>query len=343
MDLELLLGSMELEGQVAQRAEQAKFLSASSATQQQNPDHVAAFDAGYQTAVSIMLQGARRVLSEQLAALRPQDDEEVLRRVVSRVAEPPPRSQPTDWALVNKEGRELVPLLIKASQKKAKPAVILDLDGTVVDVSYRTLGILKEWLGTPEAGELPTSLWQRLTHINLTHVGYSLANAFENSGQDLREESVARAFELAERYWRQRFFDGRALLDYDRPVLGVTEFVKGLQDNRITIVYLTGRSQTHMAQGTTQQLERLGLSFSSGHVVMKPDASVDDHVFKQEAFKRLSIEFDIIGNFENEYLNLLSMMDFVPSDCVHVIVDTQHSGRPVPPNNRTVYRIRSYT
>lgn len=346
MDIDLLLGTLELDAQVALTRERMLFESSPRAaagdTKETSAAH--AFEQGFRQAAAVVIEGARRVLTEQLAGLSP----EVLSVAATgpmgrRIAARPVTIEPEGWNLIDTTGSKLLPKLLDESRRKAKPAVVFDLDGTLVDVSYRTLGILKEWLSIHGHTALRPGLAQQLAHINLTHVGYSLANAFENSGLDLRDEQVASAFEAAEKYWRKRFFDGRALVDFDRALPGAAAFVNRLKESGLTIFYLTGRSAKSMQFGTKEQLRRLGLPLSDNGLFMKPNAAVEDHLFKQETFGKLAADFDIVANFENEYINITSMMDILPDPSFHVVVDTQHSGRPVQSNPRPVYRIQNFS
>lgn len=350
MDIHLLLGTLELDGQVARAALRAAYQEDFQKTSpSQDADNTTleailkGYDRGFEQAVNVMIQAARRVLTEQLADRDKEVSDDLSRNSRRPIGTRPVRIEPEGWSLINSSGHELLQLIKIASQSCSRPAVVFDLDGTLVDVSFRTLGILKEWLTTDGAAEaLSSNLANRLAHINLTHVGYSLAHAFENSGLDLRDEQIADAFEAAERYWRKRFFDGRALVDFDRAIPGVASFINALTESGIKILYLTGRNENRMREGTLQQLAKMGLTCKSEQIYMKPDSSIEDHVFKQMQCQSFSNTYDIVGNFENEYINLVSMMDTFPLSCIHVIVDTQHSGRPVPPNPRKVYRLSTF-
>jgi phosphoglycolate phosphatase-like HAD superfamily hydrolase len=333
MDFELLLGSLELDAQVALNRHQQDRLK-SGQIQLAAPD---SFKAGYEHAVSVMLLATRRLLTEQLKGLGQEPPTDAVLRLASRAQ----RLEPENWKIIDTNSVEILSRIVTLAKSCNNPAVVFDLDGTLVDVSYRTLGILKEWLASKDLQTESVSplVLQRLAQINLTHIGYSLGNAFENAGLDLREETVAKAFEASEAYWRKRFFDGHALVDFDREIIGAKDFVAALVSQGVEVIYLTGRSDAMMREGTETQLKKLGFPAVSQSIVMKTDLEMEDHVFKQSAFSKISASRDVVGNFENEYINIKSMMETAPSGCLHVIVDSQHSGRPVPAHSEPVRRI----
>lgn len=257
------------------------------------------------------------------------------------------RSEPWNWDIkdVNSTSlRALIESRLKESRLKdspRKPVLVFDLDGTLFDVSHRTLGILKTWIASPEAAMFNPRIVNRINGIALSHMGYSLAHAFENAGLDLRNQDVVDAFTGAEKFWRKKFFDGRSLIEYDQPMEGSLEFVKHFQALGCGIVYLTGRYQAVMLEGTREQLQKGGFPVDGCELCLKPVSETEDHHFKTEKFQELASRYSVVANFENEYVNLAAMAGFAP-ECVHTILDTQHSGRPVPPFETCIYRIPSF-
>lgn len=220
------------------------------------------------------------------------------------------------------------------------PAIVFDLDGTLFDVGHRTLGLLREWVET--AGEiLGGDLRERLSSIDFEHIGYSLAHAFENGGLDLRDEKTVEIFELAERHWKKRFFDGRSLVEFDIPVEGAAAFAQRCAAKGMKIVYLSGRHSTVMQDGTFEQLQKNGFPVENVEFVLKPDSNMEDLAFKEAAFADIAKRYSVVANFENEYVNIAAMVISDPHAC-HVIVDTQHSGRPVAPLSHPILRLRSF-
>lgn len=256
------------------------------------------------------------------------------------------RAEPWDWAIEDTQSTTVVTLLQhsieRARAANRAPAVVFDLDGTLFDVSHRTLGILREWTTSQaDARRYPKALLRRVESIGLCHMGYSLSHAFENAGLDLRDNDVSDILQSAEKLWRKRFFDGKTLVEFDRPVAGAKAFVHSLRAQGVHICYLTGRDSRGMHQGTVRQLEVHGFPLQDCTLLLKAGHDLEDHAYKQEAFAALASQWEIVGNFENEYVNMAAMAPSAP-EAVHVILDTQHSGRPVPSLALKVWRLANF-
>jgi hypothetical protein len=279
-----------------------------------------------------------------------------LESAVSTVYEHPPhphprsrtyRSEPGEWWIEDTEASTLKAFIADRTNRAGSlstskpPAIVFDLDGTLFDVGHRTLGILKQWLNLPESKHHPKSLIKRIEGIGFNHIGYSLAHAFENAGMDMRNPDVMEILVTLERYWRKKFFDGESLIEFDAVYNGASEFVWFCKKIGLKIVYLTGRSHKVMANGTRQQLQKFGFPLEDAELILKVNTVTDDAVFKEEAFRAVCHSHHVVGNFENEYVNIRGMVGCAP-EAVHVVVDSQHSGRPVAPLSEKVYRIQSF-
>lgn len=334
VDPSLLIGTLELDAQIERQIKANDFNSNNT----RSPLEMAAFEAGYQAASAVLIEASRRFWSAGSMKFSKGLQYE-LEQAETRSDH---RMIPKGWSIRDTHAGHLFELIEKSSKKSERPTLIFDLDGTLVNVSYRTLGIFKKWLANLAPDQYPPDLFIKLSSINLVHIGYSLAHAFENAGLDLREEDVADAFQSAEAHWRKHFFDGESLVEFDRKISGASEFVHKMRSLGIQIVYLTGRSAHTMKQGTKKQLELLGFPVENCRLFMKENCKESDHIFKENTVRVLSQTDKVIANFENEYINLHSMMAFLPQDCLHILVDSQHSGRPVPPNPVPIFRIRDY-
>lgn len=254
------------------------------------------------------------------------------------------RSEPSDWWIedtLSSSLRGFIADKVNRIPTGRTGAIIFDLDGTLFDVGHRTLGILKKWLALPESHHFPKSIIKRVEGIGFNHIGYSLSHAFENAGLDMRSPDIMEVLLAAERFWRRKFFDGETLVEHDQVYTGAVEFVWFCKKLGLQIVYLTGRSQKMMAAGTMRQLEKFGFPLAGTELMLKLNTVTDDAVFKEEAFRSVSHKHVVVGNFENEYVNIRGMVQCEPS-AVHVVVDSQHSGRPVLPLSHKVYRIQSF-
>lgn len=249
------------------------------------------------------------------------------------------------WNISNVESSEVFKTIeaarVKYKREGQQPTLIFDLDGTLFDVSHRTLGIIHEWLDK-DRDRFHMSILDRIRTTTLENVGYGLSHVFENIGLDLRDEEVVKVFVEAERYWRKRFFDGKALVEFDKPVAGAPAFVKKCIDAGYKIVYLSGRLDQTMRAGTEEQLLAFGFPLNEHCLIdLKDRSDLDDMDFKNHAFMRLCAKHWVLANFENEYVNLAAMA-MHQRECVHVILDTQHSARPVAPLAVPVYRISHF-
>lgn len=254
------------------------------------------------------------------------------------------RSEPADWWIEDTVGSSLRAFIAEKVNRLSdneQGAIIFDLDGTLFDVGHRTLGILKTWLKLSESQHFPKSIIKRVEGINFNHIGYSLGHAFENAGLNLRSPDVMEVLLAAERFWRRKFFDGESLVEFDQVYTGAAEFVWFCKKLGLKIIYLTGRSQKVMSTGTIRQLEKFGFPLEGSELLLKINTVTDDAVFKEEAFRAVTLKHKVVGNFENEYVNIRGMVQCEPS-ALHVVVDSQHSGRPVHPLSEKVYRIQSF-
>lgn len=252
------------------------------------------------------------------------------------------RSEPKTWNIIDSSPSEILNLILKTSEKSKKPnSCIFDLDGTLFDVGYRTIGILKEWLTSEAAAKFDNSLIQKISKINYSHVGYSLSHLFENSGFDLRNQEIMRLLSSVEKTWKKKFFDGNSLIKYDKMMDDSSNFVNLIHNNNIEIFYLTGRYKYSMLNGTLEQLKKFNFPFNEKNVILKDHPYIDDQLFKAEQIRKISEKYNIVGNFENEYLNI-AFMALEAKNAINVIVDSHHSGRPTPILDIPIYRISNF-
>jgi hypothetical protein len=251
------------------------------------------------------------------------------------------RSEPKKWKILDTTSIDVFEKIMDKAQRVKKPACVFDLDGTLFDVGHRTLGIIQEWLASEASRSFDETLLKKVTKISYSHIGYSLSHAFENAGFDLRNQEIANLFSSVERSWKKKFFDGKSLLKYDSLINNSVEFIRKIEKNNITIFYLTGRHYNSMHAGTMEQLKKFSFPLIEKNLILKENSFLDDQIFKSEIIKNISNNYNIVGNFENEYLNLAYMCLEAP-EAVHVIVDSQHSGRPTPELSVPICRIAEF-
>ncbi len=252
------------------------------------------------------------------------------------------RSEPKTWEIHDSNSSEIFNLILKKAKKsKKRPICVFDLDGTLFDVGFRTIGIIKEWLQSDASSHFDQRLIQKIAKINYDHIGYSLSHLFENSGFDLRNQQIMAVFSSIERVWKKKFFDGITLVQYDQMIKNSCNFVKDLHINGVEIFYLTGRYWHSMRHGTIEQLNKFNFPLKEENLILKLNPFEDDQLFKSEQIRILAKEFEVCGNFENEYLNLAYMV-LEAKSAINVIVDSQHSGRPTPVLEVPIYRISHF-
>jgi phosphoglycolate phosphatase-like HAD superfamily hydrolase len=247
-------------------------------------------------------------------------DEEVLREVAERVSR----------LKAEKRGKS-----------EGHPLVLLDLDSTLYEVQPRSLQILKEWLQTDEASEFPRVKEALTGQLSLAHIGYSLRDTFSSLGLSLDWADARSACDAAKRFWGERFFTDD-YLKYDRPYPGAVEFTRKLYALGSEIVYLTGRDDPGMGEGTKKNLIRDGFPWDIDrtHLLMKPNTYLSDVEYKRGAADYIRKHGSLLASFENEPRNLVALYEVFP-DAMHVFVDTVCSEHPAEAC-RGLYRIRGF-
>ncbi len=220
------------------------------------------------------------------------------------------------------------------------PIVLLDLDSTLYEVGPRTHRILQEWLDTPECTQFP-NVRRELERLEHEHVGYSLKDTFSALGMSADESEVQEAISVIKKFWQERFFSS-AYLTYDKAYPGAPEFVREVHQMGAFIVYLTGRDEPGMGDGTRAMLIRDGFPWNTErtHLLLKPAYGLSDLEHKVGAAKFIRAHGELIASFENEPPNLVAIYDQFP-EAMHVFVETVSSDHPAPAG-KDLYRIRGF-
>lgn len=237
-------------------------------------------------------------------------DEEVLRRVYQRVSE------------------------------SSHPVVLLDLDSTLYEVGPRTHQILQEWVSFNRA-EHPLEIQNAVLQMKEEQVGYSISDIFSALNLAFHEPSVKKALESAQHFWFERFFTS-AYLTYDRPYPGAAQFTRQLDQLGAEIVYLTGRDEPNMGDGTRANLVRDGFAWSGERtrLLMKSAFHLEDVAHKREAANSVQKYGTLVASFENEPHNLIALRDIFP-EAMHVFMDTVCSLKTAQPSEG-LYRISRF-
>jgi predicted secreted acid phosphatase len=202
--------------------------------------------------------------------------------------------------------------------------VLLDLDSTLYEVGPRTHQILREWLATPESKQY-IQVHRELQKLEAAHIGYSIRDTFRAVGLRVEEIQVQQAWEVVKDFWAARFFTS-SYLKYDAPYPGAVEFTRKLHELGAEIVYLTGRDEPAMGEGTRARLIQDGFPWTvpRTHLLLKPESALPDLEHKLNAGEYIRKHGTLVASFENEPANLSALYRAFP-DAMHVFVDTVSS------------------
>lgn len=205
----------------------------------------------------------------------------------------------------------------KPASDRPVPVVVFDLDGTVMDNRPRTVAILQEF-----ATELRAEAHSAAEAFAATQAE-SLAYLLTDSLQRLGVEHLE-LMNRAESFWRERFFSDH-YLEHDIAVRGSIELARACYDAGATIVYFTGRDLPFMSLGSFRSLRDLGFPIGvvGTELVLKPNASIPDELFKREEGPKISRIGKVVAAFDNEPGNCNAFLEMCP-DADIVFVDTQH-------------------
>lgn len=216
--------------------------------------------------------------------------------------------------------------------KKEKVAVIFDLDSTLFCVAPRTQAILRKLGNQKEFSESYAEVSQILRDVVVLPTDWGVQAVMQrhqvSGDMDL--------FRVIRNFWRKHFFANH-FLDRDTIYPSANEYVNHLHSLGADILYLTGRGEGSMRDGTIKMLQRWGFPyFSDSNLFMKPSEAQTDEGFKAKVLEQLIHQYDHIWFFENEPVIIAQVRALVPK--VHVVfVNSVHSGQAVSPTDlRTI-------
>lgn len=158
----------------------------------------------------------------------------------------------------------------------------------------------------------------------------------------LRERTQLEEDEAAEirAFWRERFFSD-AYLHYDTPYPGVRELLHWIVDSGLKLVYLTGRNEPNMSEGTYASFRNHRLP-ADGEVrfIFKPAPDEPDLRFKDQSCRDLASRENVILAVENEPANANLMSYYFPNALV-ALIDTVTAPEPATPAPE-ILRFSSY-
>lgn len=235
---------------------------------------------------------------------------------------------------MNPERQQLLQIINKASVSQ-KALAIFDLDSTLFDVTPRTFKIIKDFATNfPDKENFSEDL-KKISDIKSLPVIFHIKDTLDAIGiqsPELKKELTS--------FWNKHFFSNN-YLDYDTLTSGAYEFISSLLNHKVEVMYLTGRDEIRMKEGTEVRLKKEGFLLNSlEKLVMKPRKEMNDSEFKRDVVIKTDPDYDTIWFFENEPENI----HLVKADAPHVhlvFFDSVHSGRTPEPDNSTP-RIKSF-
>ncbi len=192
-------------------------------------------------------------------------------------------------------------------------AVVFDLDGTLFQAGPRHLKIAQEFaVFRPAAAEA-------VGRMTAEDFGYDAAVALRAHG--LRDPRVLKDFR---RFWSQHYFTSRyALLDTPQP--GAVDFAHACRERGAQIVYLTGRDEPKMGEGTRRSLAQHAFPLGRhATLLLKPKTRMGDTEWKEQALPKVEEAGRVLATFENEPRNANLFLRRFPA-ASHFLLDTVRS------------------
>lgn len=214
-----------------------------------------------------------------------------------------------------------------------RPVAVFDLDSTLFSTQERNVAILHEFAARSQAAEALRRVVERIVPGD---TGWDITNDLRRHGYD--DEACLRELK---RFWFERFFRSE-YLHHDPPLPGAPEYVNEVHAAGAVVVYLTGRDEPGMGDGTRASLRRHRFPVDGDRVRtwLKPRFEEPDFDFKRRAVDDLPALGEVVAAFENEPANANLFCELFPGAEV-VLLETVHSPDP-PPLLPQVVRLRDY-
>ncbi len=209
---------------------------------------------------------------------------------------------------------------------------VFDLDSTLFSTQERNFAILSEFI---ERDGIPPHLKAAARRLTTADMGWNIMDDLSRNGFD----DAAHLKELRH-FWFERFFRSE-YLRHDRPLSGAIEFVCAMRAAGAQIVYLTGRDERNMGEGTRASLFTHGFPLDGCQLRLKPRFEDEDLAFKRSELASLRKLAPVIAAFENEPANAnLFCQEFPDADVV--FLETVHSP-DAPALLPRIVRIKDFT
>jgi len=203
-----------------------------------------------------------------------------------------------------------------------KTAVIFDVDDTLVDTNYRTLDILQKAgrdLKIDQLIELEYPRVDFFCSVTVKNTGINDAILLENLCGHFDPDPNKNT--LTQSIWGREFYSNPKKLHFDHVMAGAPEFVnRVLEETGAQIIYLTGRNEELLRQGTEEELGYYGFpgfgksSSKCAKLVMKPKSFLsDDASFKKLIIAKLQQQgILILAAFDDSASNANALRELLP-------------------------------
>lgn len=209
---------------------------------------------------------------------------------------------------------EIIKISRDLHAQNLRSLAVFDLDSTLFNVSMRTQQILLEFA---EAFDQPA-----LKTVEVKLEDWGVKEAVARAGYTLEKDQEL-LVKLRD-FWRDRFFSND-YIHYDVPYSGAVSYILELAATGCEIKYLTARDQHRMKKGSEEVLKKWGFPCETDQLVMKPERTVDDELFKNDWFVNLCRKpYSKIYFFENEPVNINAVAKSCP-DIEIIFIETTHA------------------
>lgn len=221
---------------------------------------------------------------------------------------------------------EIVNRVEVAAAEGKSPVVVFDLDDTLINTRERNLRILLDFARQPDIQSRYPAEAKRILGLKIDNLKYLLNDTLKDL--NITQDEIVNA---ANSFWLPRFFsDHYCAWDQQNP--GAAAYVRSLTRAGARVVYLTGRDIPRMQVGTLLNLKnhQFPTAKEKATLLMKPDAQMDDLLFKKQALATIQGMGEVVGVFENEPANINMLANAFPQ-ATAVFLDTIHSPKPDVP------------
>ncbi len=208
---------------------------------------------------------------------------------------------------------------------------VFDLDSTLLDVTPRSIQIIKDFKNTASYKSLTDDDKNNYAQINYQHSDWG-------PSAPLKRASMSKeAHDMVFKFWWSKFFIND-YLSYDIPYPGALDYVQKIFSTGSDITYLTARKKQNMLDGTLQSLLDLNFPINNKQTrcVLK-EKDHNDHTYKLDWLKKEIPKYTKIFYFENEAKIInhvrreLPEVEIIFMDSIHSQEDSSPVGLPTLP------------